>query len=219
VIYLVGKTVLVAFASLFPVINPVGTSLIFLTLTETADPQTRKILARKVALNTIAFLTVLLLIGTYLLAVFGISVPIIQAAGGLVLAGMGWKLINQDPGESDSKNLASTSAAQSYVDKIFYPLTFPITVGPGGIAVVLTLSAHTRQHADWMSAAERQGGAFIGIVLMGLVVYLSFIYADSLVKKLGPAGTKALMRMVAFLVICIGAEISWNGIRTLITLK
>lgn len=215
-LFILSKSIPISFAALMPVINPIGTAIILLSLTEGITEEKRRGLAKRVAFNTILLLTGLLLGGSYLLSFFGITVPIVQTAGGLVLASMGWKLLNQNEENLSTGKDGTQEDSKFYEAKTFYPFTFPITVGPGGVAVTLTLSAHTT-HGNWEDTVVGQAGAFIGIVGIGIIVYLCFAYSNRLAARLGASGTLVLMRLIAFIVICIGAEISWEGIRTLIS--
>jgi len=210
------KAIPVSFVALMPVINPIGTAIILLSLTDGVDDPTRKALARKITVNTIILLTALLLGGSYLLAFFGISVPIVQLAGGFVLSAMGWKLLNQtDAAQGADAQESVVKTPLSYFEKTFYPFTFPITVGPGSVAVALTLSARSA-HEEILETAVHQGGALIGIVGVALLVYFCFVYSNRLAARMGPNGTSVMMRLIAFIVVCIGAEISWTGLRTLV---
>ncbi len=209
------KTIPVAFMALMPVINPIGTAIVLLSLTDGADDLVRRSLAKSVAINTVILLTGLLLGGSYVLAFFGISVPIVQVAGGAVLSAMGWRLLNRtDNPNEERSSVSSPGNVDSYASKAFYPYTFPITVGPGGVAVSLTLSAHTT-HQTLMDTAMEQAGAFVGFLGIGLVVYLCFAYSNRLAKRLGPQAISVMMRLIAFVVVCIGAQICWTGISTL----
>ncbi len=213
---ILGKAIPLTFTALLPVINPIGTAIILLSLTEGIPDEKRQALARKIALNTILLLAGVLLAGSYLLSFFGISVSIVQAAGGLVLASMGWKLLNQEASPRSAADDDSTAEDFAALDsKAFYPFTFPITVGPGCVAVTLTLSAHTA-HGGWGDTATGQLGALIGILGIGAVIYFCDAYSNRIAARLGTSGTLVLMRLIAFIVICIGAEISWTGIEALI---
>jgi multiple antibiotic resistance protein len=211
------KSVPVVFTALLPLINPIGTALILAGLTAGTSNEVRRALAKKIAINTILILTTLLLVGSYILAFFGISVPIVQMAGGVVLASMGWNLLNQTDSASpaDSANTPREDASV-YFSRTFYPYTFPITVGPGGVAVALTLSAHAMRANILTETLISQAGALVGVIGLGIVMYFSFAYSSLLTKRLGKTGMSVLLRLIAFLVVCIGAEISWSGIRTLL---
>ena len=205
-----------AFAALLPVINPIGTAVILLALTERADDAARRRIARQVSVNAVILLAVTLVAGRAFLALFGISVPIVQFAGGIVLAAMGWAMLFQPDAPAAARAPdAPSGGTGDYSGSIFYPFTFPLTIGPGCIAVAITLSAHTsREHV--VATAMAQGGAFIGILLAAFVTYLCLANAGRLAKRLGPSGLSVLTRLSAFVIVCLGAEISWSGLKTLV---
>jgi multiple antibiotic resistance protein len=216
-IYMLLKAIPWVFTALMPCVNPIGTAIILLGLTRDADAATRRQLAKKIAVSAALLLIGSLLGGSYLLEFFGVSVPIVQVAGGLVLASMGWGMLNQSSTAEQSNAPETGSTQRSLWDNAFYPFTFPITVGPGCIAVAITLSAHSR-HDSLLDTTFEQVGAVLGIVGVSLVVYFSIVYSDRLTKRLGPSGTSVMMRLIAFLVLCIGAQISWAGVQSLVKL-
>ncbi len=206
----------IGFTALMPVVNPIGTAVILSGLTSSADASLRSQLARRIAINSAMVLVVSLLVGSKLLEFFGVSVAIVQALGGFVLASMGWKMLNkQDSADEHDKVAAKVSSNSPLWESVFYPFTFPITVGPGCVAVAITLSAHS-QHADAIDTVLTQLGYFVGIVCVSILVYLCYKYSSGLMRHLGRAGTAVLMRLISFLVACIGAQISWQGIAKLI---
>ena len=154
---LILKYFALTFSALLPVINPLGSALIFLGIVENAPLDFLRHLSGKVALNMVLFLLVFELGGAALLNFFGISLPVVQLAGGFVLAAMGWELLNakdKDPNTNEvSADLRGTGALE---EKAFYPLAFPITAGPGCIVVTLTLSAHASRQA-LLSKIKRLG--------------------------------------------------------------
>ena len=211
-----ARAIPLAFAALFPLINPVGTAIILLGMTQGADLAARRRIARTVSINTVLLLAVVLVAGRAILGFFGISVPIVQLSGGVVLAAMGWKMLfstdNPSPGKQDTGPAASPQ--QDYESQAFYPFTFPLTVGPGGIAVAITLSAHTSR-AALLDTVASQLGALAGIVLLAGVTYLCYANAGRISARLGPSGMAVLQRLSAFIIVCLGAEIAWNGVRVL----
>ena len=215
-IELLLKAIPISFTALMPCVNPIGTAIILSSLTVGADPKTRKQLARRIAFNAAALLIGSLLLGSHLLEFFGVSIPIVQAVGGFVLASMGWKMLNQqDSAEEHDKSSVAVSESSSLWSRVFYPFTFPITVGPGCVAVAITLSAHS-QKSDVLGTALVQAGDIIGIGIVSLLVYLCFQYSTFVTKSLGQSGTAVLMRLISFLVACIGIQISWEGLQILI---
>jgi multiple antibiotic resistance protein len=200
------------FVALFPVLNPIGSAIILLPYTSDIDETTRRLVAAKVARNTFILLTIVLLAGSYLLAFFGISVHVVQAAGGFVLASMGWKLLTAD---DQVDTVRPSGASNTLEEQTFYPFTFPVTVGPGSVAVTLTLSAHTT-HPSLTETLVAQAGSILGFAALAVSVYLSLAYTVSLLHRVGPTGTKVTMRLMAFIILCIGAQISWTGLQALI---
>jgi multiple antibiotic resistance protein len=201
------------FLALFPVVNPIGTALILSGLTSGTDPTVWKAMSRRIAAYSFLVLICFYLFGSLILQLFGITIPVVQVSGGLVLAVMGWQMLNGTSGDSDSANGGAHQNGESIVGKTFYPYTFPITVGPGGLAVAMTFSAHV-QRGTSMGLAERVGGV-AGTLAMCAAVYLCYANLQYINKKIPPAAVKAISKMLAFFVICIGVEILWEGIQAL----
>ncbi len=206
------KAMATIFLALLPVVNPVGTALILSGMTSGTDPTIWKAMARKIAVYSFLVLIFFYLFGSLILQLFGITIPVVQVSGGLVLAVMGWQMLNGSSGDSGSTNGGHHNTG-SIVGMTFYPYTFPITVGPGGLAVVMTFGAHV-QRATSMGLAERVGGA-VGTLAMCAAVYLCYANLQYINKKVPPAAVKAISKMLAFFVICIGVEILWEGIQAL----
>jgi len=130
---------LVAFVTLFPVVNPIGDAPIFLALTQQYPKSAQQILARKIAAYGFALLAVSFLFGSIILDFFGISLFVVEIAGGLVVAATGWSLLNQKDDDSTGSQTAGT--LEDALEHAFFPLTLPITVGPGCISIAITLGA------------------------------------------------------------------------------
>ena len=209
------SVVLLAFTTLLPVVNPIGCAPIFLVLTRQYPQSTRQMLARKVAGYGFALLAVSLLFGTAILGFFGISVFVIQLAGGLVLAATGWNLLNQKDGDDSTAASEAPDALDHAMEHAFFPLTLPITVGPGCISIAITLGAHLRSQAGpGLAHGEPRHfiAALLGMFLLCVLVYVCYGNADRLVKMLGKSGTSILMRLSAFILFAIGVQIFWNGL-------
>jgi multiple antibiotic resistance protein len=213
---LVLKYFVLAFSALLPVINPLGSALIFLGVVGNAPTEVFRDLARKVAIDTVLFLLTIELLGAAMLAFFGISLPVVQLAGGFVLAGMGWGLLNnKDEGKDAKQTAADASGGGELEDKIFYPLTFPITAGPGCIVVTLTLSAHA-SNAGVVSNVLAHVGIAIAVLALSFSVLICYTYAPKITQKVAPQTAQGILRVIAFVLMCIGVQIAWNGLEALI---
>ena len=209
------KLAAMTFFALLPVVNPIGTAFIIHTMAKSLSPSEYKILSFKIAVYMTGLLLTFLVLGLLILKIFGLSIPSVQVGGGLVLMFMGWKMLNDDDSSSSEKNEAANSVSKDLKGKEFYPLTFPITSGPGSISVILTISAHsTNSHMNVMML--NYIAAAIGVAVMGVAVYFCYIYLPRLTSKLSHSGLLALSKLLAFVILCIGVEIVWNGIHAFI---
>jgi multiple antibiotic resistance protein len=199
------------FAALFPIINPVGVAPIFLSLTSAYPESIRSLLARKIALYGLLLLGGSLALGSAVLAFFGISLPIIQLAGGFVLANTGWTMLNQKNG--DTEEVVRTANLEDALQRAFYPLTLPLTVGPGSISVAIAIGAQIRQQSttDRIDNLPLFLGAFLGMALVCSTLWVCYRNAGKLAKFLGPSGTNIVARLSAFLLLAMGVQIMWNG--------
>ncbi len=213
---IVLKYFALAFSALLPVVNPLGSSLVFLGLVGFVPSEVISSLARRIAVTTTLFFLVIELVGAALLRFFGISLPVVQVAGGFVLAAMGWELLH----ESDSTPLTRGSEVRvdgfrSLESKIFYPFTFPVTAGPGCIVVMLTLTAHATG-ADLVGSLLAHVGIFLAVVVLSFGVFLCYRYAIRITQKVAPETVHGILRVIAFILLCIGVQIAWKGVETLV---
>ena len=216
-IRLVWSQLGIAFSALLPLVNPLGSALVFYGLVGAAPPETYRRLARRIAINTVLFLLVIELIGAALLSFFGVSLPIVEVAGGLVIASMGWSLLNQQGAEAhqqEKEDQAPVSDEKLY-QQTFYPLTFPVTAGPGCIVIMLTLTAHASTLGPIPNLLSHLGISIAVIVLCALV-YFAYAYAPLITRKISPQTAYGIVRVIAFLLLCIGVQIAWNGLSSLL---
>jgi multiple antibiotic resistance protein len=213
---LVLKYFVLAFSALLPVINPLGSALIFLGILGKVPTDTVRNLARRVAFSTVLFLLLIEVVGAAFLTFFGISLPVVQLAGGFVLAAMGWGLLNdKDQGTASKQTPAAVADSGTLQEKIFYPLTFPITAGPGCIVVMLTLSAHASRSGVLRDVLAHVGIS-VAIVALSLTVFLSYTYAPRITQKIAPQTIHGMLRVIAFVLLCIGVQIAWNGLESMV---
>ncbi len=206
-------TALIAVGALLPIVDPLGGAPIYLAMITGLTPAERERMAKLVSINSFLLLLASILIGAYVLDLFGVSIPAVQIGGGFILCAIGWSLLNSPttPAVSDRP---STSDVDALSQRAFYPLTMPLTVGPGSISVAVTLGASPpRGLRSLLSTAFAH---VIGVFITAVSIYLCYRYAERILRRLGTTGTNALIRLTAFIMFCIGVQIVWNGLHTLL---
>ncbi len=204
----VANSFLLVFAGLFPIVNPVGSAPIFLALTSHNSVEVRRRLVHRVTINSFLLLLGSLFVGSHVLVFFGITLPVVRIAGGLAVAAFAWRLLRDG---------ATTAQGAAEVDETapvdaFYPLTMPLTVGPGSISVAIALGAQRPQGVtDLTSIALLAAAAVAGLAAIALTVFLCYRFADKMVSLLGTSGINVLIRLSAFILLCIGIQIIWSG--------
>lgn len=212
----VTSAFLLTFAGLFPIVNPLEAAPFFLGLTAELTAQERQVLARKAAVNGFALLLGSMALGPYLLEFFGIELPVMRIAGGLVVTALGWKLLTQEQW-SDHAGSAGLEGAPGKKVGSFYPLTMPLTVGPGSMSVAITIGSRKPAGLPPLSMlAQHATGAVLGLMAIALTIYLAYRFAETIGRLLGATGLEVLVRLSAFILMCIGIEIVWSGYSALI---
>jgi len=206
--------ILFGFTGLLAIINPFGIAFVFLDRTDTLTYEERAALAKKVAINACIVLLVAFFLGTPVLHFFGISIQALRIGGGLAVAVAGWQMLNA-PEVRPNATAVRNVDADNAMSKAFFPLTVPLTTGPGSIATAIALNANrTRKLSDFVVSAI----ASIAIsVLIAVVVYLVYSRASYFARYLGVDGTKVAMRVSSFLLLCIGVQIMLTGLQEFLT--
>jgi multiple antibiotic resistance protein len=209
------RTALVALAALIPITNPPGNAPIFLGLTRAMGEPDRRAMARRVGLNCLVLLVAAAYVGNYVLAFFDISLAVVRVGGGLLVAATAWRLLAAE-GDAGGDAPGSTRhpTPEDVAGRAFYPLSFPITVGPGSISIAITLGASLPAQGAarlWSSL-----GLLAGIWVAAAAIWLAYRYASHLVRLLGPSGTAVFLRLSAFILLCIGVQICWDGVAELL---
>jgi multiple antibiotic resistance protein len=201
---------LLTFAGLFPIVNPIEAAPFFLALTPNLSNDERFGLARRVAINGFALLLGSMVIGPWLLVFFGIDLPVVRIAGGLVVTALGWKLLTEEQWSDHGE--ASVQPGVPRPVGSFYPLTLPLTVGPGSISVAITIGSRKPETEFAFPAfALHAIGAFLGVAAIALSIYVAYRFAGNLARVLGTTGLEVMVRLSAFILMCIGIQIIWNG--------
>jgi multiple antibiotic resistance protein len=210
---LVESTLLVV-GALFPIVNPLGNAPIFLMLTRGVSDRGRAKLAGTIAVNGLVLMVVSIFIGTYILGFFGISVPVVQVGGGLVVVATGWGLLRHSDDDDATQDAKKPCNEMNYMRQAFYPLTLPLTVGPGSISVAITVGANRTEGSEWRWSLI--AGLLIGAVIIAVSIYLSYRFAERIAKVLGDAAMDVVIRLSSFILVCIGVQILWNGLSALL---
>lgn len=202
------------FAALFPVINPLGGGPLFLNMVQGCSEGVRRKLAFSVSLNCFFLLFGSMLIGPQLLLFFGISLPALKLAGGAVVIGVGWNLLNQQSASDRSTGSSSGITDATAASSAFFPLTMPLTVGPGSIATAISLAAAAQDEKDfhWLVELPAVIGATSALIALCLVIYLVYRESSGIQRLLGGNGTNVLMRLLAFILLAIGVQIFLGGL-------
>jgi len=209
----IAQAFLLVYAGLFPIVNPVGNAPIFLALTSHHTERVRHDLARRIAVSGFVLLLASLFVGSHVLQFFGITIPVLRVAGGLVVAVFGWQLLRDGAPPADGSGEVEEDGP---VDA-FYPLTMPLTIGPGSIAVAVALGAQRPRNIE--STGELGlliAGALAGLAAIAVTVFFCYRFAGRMVRLLGREGINVLVRLSAFILLCIGIQIIWSGCSALI---
>jgi len=189
------------FLALFPIVNPFGGVPLFFTLTSNYPAAERNRTALKTAAYVIVILVVFLFFGRFVLIFFGISLSVLKIAGGLIVANTAWGMVTG----GDRMTAAESNEASTKEDISLTPMAMPMLSGPGSIGVVMGLAAHANSMIAYL-------GMVIGIVALGIAVYLFLCLGGPLVKRLGPGATGAINRIFGFLLLAIAVQLIWNGV-------
>jgi multiple antibiotic resistance protein len=189
------------FFALFPIVNPFGGVPMFFSLTANSTQQERNRTARRTALYVIAILVTFMLFGRFVLNFFGISLPVLKIAGGLIVANTAWGMVTA----SSRMTTEESSEALTKEDISLTPMAMPMLSGPGSIGVVMGLAAHANGLLAYL-------GMVLGIVVVGLAVYLFLCMGGPLVKRLGPSAMGAITRVFGFLILAIAVQLVWDGV-------
>jgi len=214
VIITAARVFFLVIATLFPIVDPVGGSPMFLAFTPQCSPRECRTLSLQVALNSFWVLTASYFVGAHVLGFFGVSLPVVQVGGGLLVTSIGWSMLAQKD-SSPPQSIEKCISAPNLMRRAFYPLTMPLTVGPGAISVAVTLGANTTHRYGFhmlILVAE-----LTAVAVIALSVFLCYAFASALARALGETGMAIILRLASFLLICIGVQIAWNGMSALLS--
>lgn len=196
------------FATLFAIINPFGLSFVFLNRTMSLSEAERAIVARQIAIYAFCVLIVSMFAGSAILGFFGVTIPALRIAGGLVVAVSGWSLLNESS-EDEGRKATSTQGLEAVRRMAFFPLTVPLTTGPGTIAVAITLGA---RHNLLEGKVIPELVSVLAVVAIAGTIFHAYAHVSRMARLFGVEGTRVIMRLSAFLLLCIGVQIIITGV-------
>lgn len=208
-----GSFLLLAFPALFSIINPLGGAFIFLAATKGLPRDARSRLARQVATYSFATLMASMLIGAFVLKIFGISMPVLRLAGGIVIALSAWKLLNAEDDSAERGAVLDEAETRDASHLAFYPLTMPMTTGPGTISVAIALGTGGAGGGNPLIFGVQ---ALVTATLISVLIYLLYRSSSRISRAIGATGTAIVARLSAFLLFCIGIQVMWTGIAELV---
>ena len=211
-------TFLLAFTALFSIVNPLSGAFIFFGATRELDPVVRAAVARWVSIYAFCIVAVSLYVGAYVLGFFGVSIPVLRVAGGIIVAASGWRMLNAPDATEQRRNETPEPRTMDVAPSrlAFYPLTMPLTTGPGTISVAISLGAGrpTGFHAPLLEFFIE---TLFATAILALLIYLFYRNSARIAQFIGATGTTIVVRLSAFLLFCIGIQVSWNGMAELLS--
>jgi multiple antibiotic resistance protein len=210
--------VLIGFVALFPVVNPIGTAFIVSPYFSGLSRRERLTVVKKITFYAFVICAVTLFIGHWILEVFGLSIPIIQLAGGIMICKIGWSFLSSDNKEDVEVKPDPTAELDhipSIENKLFFPLTFPITTGAGTISVLFTLSANGADK-DMSLYLINIGALLVSVIGICILIFIFYLNTNRLVSYIGSHNEKIINSIMAFLIFCVGLQIAVGGIVHLI---
>ncbi|MCP9758221.1 NAAT family transporter [Aquitalea sp. S1-19] len=201
-------------AALLPIMNPPGMVPIFLAQTARNSKAQRHYLARRIAISSFVLLLGSMYIGSFVLEFFGVSLPVVQLSGGLLITFSAWRLLNDTPADASPTGMQGGEhiSKEELKQRAFYPLAFPLTVGPGSVSVAITLGASmTQAEHGLLKYTLAPAASLVGVALVSLIVFLCYRHGEKLLRYLGETGELVFMRLTAFILLCLGVQIMWDG--------
>jgi multiple antibiotic resistance protein len=196
------ELVLGTVVALLPLINPLATAPTFLAITAGHSQDRRRQQLRLACLYTVVILVSFLVGGTFIMGFFGLSLPGLRIAGGLLVAGIGYRMLMEPLAVGDED---AHEAARAKGDVSFSPLAMPMMAGPGSIAVTIGFTSLATGVLDYAAI-------ILGIIFVAVATYLTLRLSERVVRLIGINGMNALSKVMGFLILCIGIQFVVNGV-------
>lgn len=199
---------LFGFSTLISIINPFGIAFVFRDMTRWMTAQERAGLARAIGVNSFVVIVGSLFLGSRLLSFFGISLEALRIGGGFAVAVSGWQMLRAAVDTEAAPKAMDTAPIQTMA---FFPLTVPLTTGPGAISAAIALGADRSSLRGGQLLASALSAVLVASTV-AVVIFLSYRYADAIARRLGPQGTLVATKLAAFLLLCVGVQIMLTGV-------
>lgn len=203
--------VLVSFVALFPVVNPIGSAFMVAPYFRGLPFKDKRRAVRKIAFYALSICVVSLFAGRWILELFGLSIAVIQLAGGIMICKMGWEFLSDDGPHAAQATAESDTAFTSLEGKLFYPISFPTTTGAGTMSVIFTLGAHAENEQTQLMLFNI-AAIVVAVIGMCVMIYFFYLNTDRLLRYLGTKGQLVINRISAFLIFCVGIQIASGGL-------
>lgn len=208
-------TFIASVLALFPVMNPIGNGLVVNGFFDGLSAKQRKTAAKRIVVNCLMVGVGSLVMGHLILLLFGLAIPVIQVAGGIIICKTGLEWLSDSPAtnaEQKHENVARKVNLNNVKSKLFYPISFPICLGPGSISVIFTLMATASVEGDWLYTGINYAMICLGMFALLFVLYFVLVHAPKVTSKLGESGNVIINKLMAFITFCIGIQIVVTGI-------
>lgn len=204
-----AQSFLLAFSALFSIVNPIGTAFIFSQVTAERSHGERAALARRIGLYSLLVMLGAIWGGTYVMSFFGVSLAALRIAGGLVVGAFAWQLLSA-PERREERKQRQADEAVGEADVAFFPLTMPLTTGPGTISVAIALGSSRPEGGTAFLTFFL--GTSIAAAVIAVIIWLAYRWADRLTALLGETRVQIVSRLAAFLLLCVGTQITLSGV-------
>ncbi len=207
-------TFISSFIALFPVVNPIGSAFIVNGYFEGIDDSQRKSAIKKIVFYCLIIAIGSLLAGHFVLLLFGLAIPVIQIGGGIIIAktGIDWLLDSKSASKNSDHDTIKNMNMDDISGKLFYPLSFPLSMGPGTISVIITLMATASVKGNMILSGIHYLSIILAILILLTIFYLIMLHAPRITRRLGHSGNVVINKLIAFITFCIGIQIIVTGI-------
>jgi len=189
--------------SLLPIANPLSTAALFLGLTKGESEKAKRDQARRACWYAFGILVVFFIAGRLIMSFFGISIPGLRIAGGVMVVRVALGMLsNQNP---DDPSEAMLKQSKTKSDISFIPLAMPSISGPGAIATTIGLTSHVDHWLDYVSV-------IVGISALALICFYTLVSSSKILRWIGQSGLEAVTKIMGFLILCIGVQFIVNGV-------